>query len=159
MGAEDVTAGIELADLRGAHEPSLPDEIGGDEAMSSQAKRFQPVGDERVVRDAPVIEGEQRRSLAKAGELRLEMRDRQLVAVGCRRSEAALEGIRRIHIMKEQGYGSHVASGGPPISNVDTRSAAADPRLPIRVLRRRPASRLRRGTTRRARRRWRRGSR
>src|SRR6266581_9367222 len=123
MGAEDVTAGFELADLRGAHEPSLPDDIGGDEAMSSQAKRFQPVGDEGVVRDAPIIEGELRGSLSKAVELRLEMRDRQLVAVRCRRPEAAFARIRRIHIMKEQGYDAHVASGGPPISNVDTWSA------------------------------------
>src|SRR5258705_7002061 len=159
MRAEDVAARIEFADLRGGHKPALPDEIGGDEATSSQVQRFQPVGDERVVRDAPIIEGELRRSLPKAVELRLEMGNRQLVAVGCRRTEAALERIRRIHIMKEQGYDSHVASGGPPISNVDTRSAAADPRRLIRVLRRRPASRLRRGTTRRARRRWRRGSR
>src|SRR6266498_1736808 len=148
MGAEDVASRIEFADLRGGHEPVLPDEIGGDEAMSSQVQRFQPVGDERVVRDAPIIEGELRGDIPKAVKLRLEIKNRQLVAVGCRRPEAALARIRRIHIMKEQGYDAHVASGGPPISNVDTRSAAADPRLLIRVLRRRPASRLRRGTTR-----------
>src|SRR5205814_8535402 len=119
MSAEDVAARGEFADVRGGDEPALPDEIGGDEAMSSQAKRFQPVGDEGVVRETPIIEGELRASLSKAVKLRLEMRNRQLVAVGCRRTETALERIRHVHIMKEQGYDSHVASGGPPISNAD----------------------------------------
>src|SRR5262249_23547986 len=115
----------------------LADVIGRDETMGTQAERLEPVGDQGVVRDAAVVDGKNYRDpgsgsrqpragsrepeLRQAVDLCFEFGHRQLVAISRGRAEAGLARIRFVHVMKQQGYGSHVASVAPPISNADMR--------------------------------------
>src|SRR5262245_12385259 len=135
MRPDRVATSIELPNLLRREKSALADEIGRDETVGAQAARFQPVGDDRVVRGAAVVDGAhslpafaRRASGAprsppfhEAVKLRFERRHRQLVTIGRGRAEATLARIRFVHVMKEQGYASHVASDVPPISNADTR--------------------------------------
>jgi hypothetical protein len=128
MCSDDVSASVEFLDLRGCQKSALADEIGRDETMAAKAQRLEPVGDERVVGNPAVVEGHDRRGRAARNrdpqpdetiELCLEVAQRQLVAIGRGGAEATLRRIRHVHVMKEQGYGSHVVCVAPPISSAD----------------------------------------
>src|SRR5262245_14557383 len=135
MRPDRVATSIELPNLLRREKSALADVIGRDETVGAQTERFQPVGDDRVVRSAAVVDGDHslpafapRASGGTRGpqfdeavKLRFERRHRQLVTIGRGRAEAALARIRFVHVMKEQGYASHLASGVPPISNADMR--------------------------------------
>ena len=58
MRSHRVTARIELTNLLRREKSALADAIGGDETMRTQAECLEPVGDDREVRDAAVVEGE-----------------------------------------------------------------------------------------------------
>src|SRR4030095_12972634 len=57
MRSDRVTARIELANLLPCEKSALADVIGRDETVGTQAERFEPVGDHRVVRGAAVVHG------------------------------------------------------------------------------------------------------
>ena len=121
MRPDDVAARVELANLFGGEEPALADEIGGDEAVATPSHRLEPVGDDGVIGQPAVVERELRLDIPQPVELRLERGYRQLVAIGRGRAEAALAGVRRVDVMKEQGYDSHLVSGARSTSSGDTR--------------------------------------
>src|SRR5262249_59969102 len=117
MRSDDVTAYVELANCLWGKKPALGDVMGGEETMGARAEGCEPVGDRRVARNPAVVDGDHGPNSgfgirdSKAHEpvqLCLELGHRQLVTVSRGRAEAALARIRLVHVMKEQGYGSHV---------------------------------------------------
>ena len=107
--------------------PLLIDEEAGkllnDEEVRAQSECFHAIGNDRVAGHTAVVDGDEgwNAQPREATELCLEIGERQLVAIGRGRAEAALRRIRRVHVMKEQGYGSHDVCAAPRTSSADRR--------------------------------------
>ena len=122
MRADDVASRIELPKLRRVEEPALSDAARRHEAEPSKPQTFEPVGRYREERDPAVVERHDERLrpvFCQSGNLRVEGADRQLVAVGCGRCEAALARIVHEHVMKQQGNWRHSIAPSRPSSTAD----------------------------------------
>src|SRR5205085_849672 len=101
-----------------------------DEEVASPSACLETISDGGVVRHAPVDDGdeERRQSVSrKAFELRIEFRNRELVAIRRLRREPAFARVPHIDVMEEQRDGSHADSCGQSVSTGLTRSDAAGP--------------------------------
>ena len=119
MAADQMATRIELANLRRVQKSAAADEIGRHEAVAPPAERFEPLRRDRVIRHTAIVErdeewkramrpaeagGEDGSIRADAGErseLRVEIPEGQLVAVGGVRRESALVDVANVDVMKQ----------------------------------------------------------
>src|SRR5205823_9012313 len=127
---------------------AVANEVGRHEAVAVPPEPFEPVRNHRVVRHASIVHGDRKRrhssigrdtqteagqarrlqpKLREAGQLTLEFLQRELVAVGAGRREAALAGMPDVDVMKQQGGQLHEKLSSQMSSSVSKTSAEADP--------------------------------
>src|SRR2546428_13321845 len=120
MAPDQMAARIELTNLRRVQKSPVADEIGRHEAVASPAERFEPVRCDRVIGHSAIVERDEewkratrpgeiggedgcvRADAGERGELRVEVTDGQLVAVGGVRRESALVVVANVDGMRQK---------------------------------------------------------
>jgi hypothetical protein len=107
VATDVVPAAIQLLNLLPRHKAGAVEVIGRHETVRLQFHCLNSIGDLRVVRQPAIVErdGEGERGAARTcqpRELTIELFERELVAVRCRRAETALSRVARVDVMEQQ---------------------------------------------------------